>query len=411
MTLDLGQVALRLPLLIGRVQHEADTRSGRRERALDLLHVAARDPEAFEATVRNAQTSWPLALPFVGRIDAHVPPPAPPDAATVLAVDGSSIDVDRNLPLDCFVLNLGWMQVRYGAQHGSDCGSTIDLQPTDENVYLRDDDDPSHEAAIRGNVLDLLRSVRELDRLSHLAVERATPGAPLLALVDGNLALWNLEKRDLPQAVTDDLKYGERGARQALDRLRTLVDAGSVVFSGFVSRTGAGNLASSLRLLACPNNPHVACRQCPGKGSGSRPCDEAAVAGDAELMAGLLGRWERSAVFLPHRAGNTAERWYAESGHEIAFFYLRTDDEIARIETPTWVAENPARLDVLHALLVQQAQEGNGYPLALQEAHEQAVISTQDRRAFTTLLADACERQGVPWLVSAKAWSKTVRAI
>lgn len=411
MTLDLAQVAARLPLLVGRAQHESEVRRGRRERALGLLHDAAADPEAFTAAVRAAQTSWPLALPFAGRLDDHIAAPTSPGECAILAVDGSSIDVDRNLPLGCFVLNLGWMAVRYGARHGSDSGTIIDLQPTSDELYVRDSGDPSRESAIRGNVLGLLRSVRELDLLARLAEGQAASDTPLLALVDGNLALWNLEKRDLPQTVAEDLKFGPRGAQQALDRLKTLVAAGAAVFSGFVSRTGAANLASSLRLLACPDHPYVSCRACPGKGTDSRPCDEAAVADDAELMAALLGPWERSAVFRPHRGGNTAERWYMDVGHEIVFFYLEAGGEIARIELPAWVAEDPARLDLLHALLVQQAREGNGYPLALQEAHEQAVISTGDRQAFTTLLASACERQGIPWLVSAKAWSKTLRAI
>ena len=410
MTLDLGQVVARLPLLVERACSDGSDRADRLFRARGLLHEAAADMDRFAAAVKQAETSWPLALPFAGRLDDAIdPPPAPLDYAA-LAVDGSSIDVDRNLPIDCFVLNLGWMRLRYGANPAAERDSTVEIQPTDDEIVHRDGDDPSRESAVRGDVLALLRSVRELAQLVDLA-ERLDGDAPLLALVDGNLALWNLERRDLPQSVVDDLKDGPRGARQALDRLRLLSEADRLVFSGYVSRTGASNVSNSLRLLACPDTPMVVCRRCPGRGTPTRPCDAAGVAGDAALMKDLLEPWQRSAVFLPHRRGVNAEQWYATAGHEIAFFYLNAGGEIARVELPVWVAERPDRLALLHALLVQQARASDGYPLALREAHEQAVISTGDRTAFNLLLSQACEQHGIPWLLSAKAWQKRVRAI
>jgi hypothetical protein len=411
MTLDLGQVAARLPLLVERARHDEGDRDGRIGRALGLLYEAAGDMDRFASVVRDAHTSWPLALPFAGRLDAAIDPPAAPEDFSSLAVDGSSIDVDRNLPIDCFVLNLGWMRLGYGASPRAERDSVVEIQPTDDEIVRRDGDDPSRESAVRGDVLALLRSVRELAQLADLAERLDAEDAPLLAMVDGNLALWNLERRDLPQSVVDDLKDGPRGARQALDRLRVLADADRLVFSGYVSRTGASNVSNSLRLLACPDRPLVICRRCPGRGTSSRPCDAAGVAGDAALMGKLLKPWQRSAVFLPFRRGLNAEQWYATAGHEIAFFYLNAGGEIARVELPVWVAERPDRLALLHALLVQQARASDGYPLALREAHEQAVISTADRIGFNTLLSQACERHGIPWLLSAKAWQKRVRAI
>lgn len=413
MTLDLVKVAEQLPLLVDRAQQERELGRLRLQRAVGRLHEAAADPDAFAARVEGADTAWPLALPYRERPDAAFAPPDPPEAFAALAVDGSTIDVDRHLPVDCYVMNFGWMALNYGSRPAASRGSRVELQPTGEALVLRDAEDPSREAAVMGTVLGVVRGVRELAQLADLAEQYAEPGEPMLALVDGNLALWNLDKPDLPRTIAEELKYGERGTIQALDRLKALADAGRVVFSGFVSRSGAANLANSLRLLECPLQPAVACRACPGKGGDARPCDDAGLARDGELFERLLLPWQRSAVFRAHsvRHGRSAESWYTDAGHEIVFFYLRVEDEIARVELPIWMADDPARLALLHALLVQQAQEGGDYPLALQEAHEQAVISTGDRTNFTALLQRECEQKGIAWRTSAKAATKRMRRI
>lgn len=413
MTLDLVQVAEKLPALVDRAQHERGQYLKRRDNALAQLRLASRDARAFEQLVVGADSSWQLALPYIGRPDDAYPPPDPPASFSVLAVDGSSIDVDRHLPVDCYVLNFGWMALHYGAQPGAEYGTSADLQPTGEELCLRDRDDPSRESAIAGAVLSLVRGVRELATLADRAEALATDQRPLLALLDGNLALWNLDKPDFPPSIVEELKHGERGTIRALDRLRALAEAGRVVFSGFVSRTGASNLAHSVRLLACPARPEIVCRQCPGKAMGTRPCDEAGMPSDREIMRELLQPWQRSAVFRSwsRRRSTVGDDWYTEAGHEIVFFYLRAGDEIARIELPIWIADEPRRLELLHALLVQQAQEGGEYPLALQEAHEQAVISTNDRTYFSHLIERECELNGIPWVTSAKAQSKRLRAI
>ncbi|HZU77284.1 MAG TPA: DNA double-strand break repair nuclease NurA, partial [Dehalococcoidia bacterium] len=390
MTLDLVKVAEQLPLLVERLQRERTERERRLACALDRLRQAAASPERFEERVLSADCSWPLALVRQGAIDGSYPAPEAPCNYAALAVDGSSIDVDRQEPIDCYVLNFGWMALRYGAGAVAEPGSGVTLEPTGGPLRFRDADDPSRESAVAGNLLSVVRSVRELAMLAELADRYASDSHPLLALVDGNLALWNLDKPDVPRSVADELKQGERGIVPALNRLRDLALAGRVLFSGYVSRTGASNVVNSLRLLACPLEERVVCRRCPGKETGTRPCDEAGLAKDAELMLHVLRPWERSAVFAQHRAhqAGTAERWYEAEGHEILFFYLRVaEDEIARIELPAWMAEDADRLGRLHALLVAQARAGPDYPLALQEAHEQAVISTADRRSFSALIA------------------------
>lgn len=410
MTLDLEKVAEHLPALIGRAQLERSVDEERRRRALELLHEATANQKQFEERIGAAQTSWTLALPHDGPPDsAYFPPPAPP-GYSALAVDGSSIDVDRHLPVDCYVVNLGWIAVHYGDEPGAERDTVVDLQPTGETLLLQDRDDPSRESMIAGMVLSLVRSVRELTLLAERAAAVARDDRPLLALVDGNLALWNLDKPDLSRTISEGLK---RSALDALDQLKQLAERRRVLFCAFTSLTGAGNLAHSLRLMACPMEHNVVCRECPGKHTDARPCDVAGLADDSAVMKSLLEPWQRSAVFAAHSSHRSrmAEKWYADAGHEIVFFYLKAGNEVARIELPAWMTDDRRRMELLHALLVHQCREGGDYPLVLQEAHEQAVISTGDRRSFSALIARECELNGIQWLISAKELSKHVRAI
>jgi NurA-like 5'-3' nuclease len=95
---------------------------------------------------------------------------------------------------------------------------------------------------------------------------------------------------------------------------------------------------------------------------------------------------------------------------EVAFFYLRVEDDIARVELPRWAAA-PRRVHLLHATLADQCHRCGGYPRALQEAHEQAVISGTDRDVFEALLEKEAARAGVHGQVAGKAASKRRRML
>jgi NurA-like 5'-3' nuclease len=110
------------------------------------------------------------------------------------------------------------------------------------------------------------------------------------------------------------------------------------------------------------------------------------------------------------RGESDRPHWYEQAGHAVAFFYLRLADEVARVELPEWMA-TPERLAALHTLILDQCERGPGYPIALQEAHEAAVISSVDRAAFAALLERELMEQGIIPRTSAKSSSKRVRGI
>jgi hypothetical protein len=73
-------------------------------------------------------------------------------------------------------------------------------------------------------------------------------------------------------------------------------------------------------------------------------------------------------------------------GQTIYFCYVHIGWEIVRIEFPAWVAEQPTLLDSALSLVLAQVTKGFGYPVALAEAHNQAVVRGGDRTRFFSLL-------------------------
>jgi hypothetical protein len=59
-----------------------------------------------------------------------------------------------------------------------------------------------------------------------------------------------------------------------------------------------------------------------------------------------------------------------------------------------------------HSLIVEQCRKGPGYPVAISEAHQQAVITGSDRQLFKQVVAEALEQRGLPTYTSEKERSK-----
>ena len=86
----------------------------------------------------------------------------------------------------------------------------------------------------------------------------------------------------------------------------------------------------------------------------------------------LLGPGERSAVFAIQ---SKSEKYY-KGVLGLHFFYLNVGTEghpwPVRVEIPKWVADDPEKLNLLHAVLVDQCRMmgSKPYPYLLHRAHE-----------------------------------------
>jgi NurA-like 5'-3' nuclease len=85
------------------------------------------------------------------------------------------------------------------------------------------------------------------------------------------------------------------------------------------------------------------------------------------------------------------------------------DDEIARVEIPQWVAMDENLLNLVHALVLDQCRRGFGYPVALSEAHERAVVTAADRESFWQMVESSMIEEKLPSITSAKSQSKRTR--
>ena len=123
---------------------------------------------------------------------------------------------------------------------------------------------------------------------------------------------------------------------------------------------------------------------------------------DSDVIAAGLAEGQRGPLFISLSRINV-ER-YGE--HLIHFFHMRVGRELCRIEIPRWVAIEPAQVDRVHALVYDQCARGDGYPVAIARAHEQAIVRGADRKAFLGMVEGSLYRAEAANDVSAKKASK-----
>ncbi|GAB4337657.1 MAG: DNA double-strand break repair nuclease NurA [Dehalococcoidia bacterium] len=384
MTLRMDQVAARLPGVVDRYEQQR----AEIERGLDLAGRAldrwAADPEAGNARIAAAMAGRddPYALTTAENPGRVGPVPGDPAPGTVVAVDGSDIGPDRFSAVRCYVLNIGRVALPYGVpgEPALEAEATVDLEA------VPGDGEPG--PPVTAQSLRLYRDVRELQEGIALAERRLDHG-PVTLLLDGTLLPWDLHGRQVTGVA---LEWFRGETKAALDRGRDVARSHQrLAVGGYISGSAARDVVTSLRELA----------------------DGVATAwplSDAQLFARILEDGQRSAVFAA--TSNRPERveQYLTADHAVRFFYLRVGADIARVEVPAWAAD-AARVEQLHATLVQQCRLCGGYPRALQEAHEQAVISSGDRQQFARLLEHIAGGRGLRALANGKSMSKRRRAL
>lgn len=420
MALDLTQIALQVQDAAGRLQ------AGERQRAHNLELAEAElarwhaDPATLRQRIRQAQGLQRNFVWHPPRLHEQEPPgavhPLPavaPGPHTVIATDGSQIERDRHRGLPCYVLNVGWAVLRYGAQASAELGSAPDLRL----VERLDDDEEAADGDVQqvfeGGHLAVERTVAETRKLADLAErELARDNGPVLALADGTLvpfvflgsgdALRPQEHELLQQYVAQ------------MARLRRLAEThpGRLLVAGYISLPGSTNVVDALRLGLCPHDVPDCRRLCPTARQRpvAVPCGGVAGVHDRHLFDAVLPPDARSALFeAQHRVFTTGEYHEAD---RVWFFYVRAGAETVRIEVPRWLAQDAALVEQTHLLTVAHAAlSPAGYPAALMEAHEQAAVSPGDKERFWELVSAALAGRRLPEVQSAKAWSKRTRWI
>jgi hypothetical protein len=382
--------------MIASLRTGGEERRRRLEQALNTLYDPGCDLPDLARKIAASKTTWLVAGP-VDRLDQRYKAPPTPTDFTVIATDGSHIDVDRHRSTRCYLVNIGSVLLRYGASANATLDSLPHLYSEDEDLVITHPTARGREQPIEGALLGIKRGVEECRRLAELATE-APPDIPTLALLDGSLILWGLEA--YPEFVTESLL--NQGFLRHLDGMMKLSNQ-QIALASYISFPRSTDVVNALRVALCPNEVVDSDRYC--SSCTTRDCDVVAGVQDRELFSNLLEPGERSALFISQ--SSVVRKHYAV--HQVYFFYLRVGDETARIEVPGWVATDEKRLNLVHVLVLDQCQRGQGYPVALSEAHEKAVVTGADRDQFWQLVESSLVEEHLPSLGSAKSLSKRTR--
>jgi hypothetical protein len=361
-----------------------------------LMHEAGAELSWSQAVDLSRDTaSWLFARPVEPFDTVRDLPPRPPDYALV-ATDGSQIEMDRHGMVACYLVNIGRVFLRYGANPKAKLSSLPALYYRDEDLYLTDG---ARRVAIEGNYLSARRDVDEGVALADLADEFLQEDIPAIAMQDGTLVRWTLagaEKFVQEHFLQRYLAY--------LERMR---QRGIPVVS-YISRPRAPEVVGAVRLMFCPDvdlakGQGSKCSECSDVRAGREPsCNICHSLVDADIFAEQLGEGQRGPLFISMSRINVE----AYGLHLIHFFYMRVGRELARVELPRWVAHDPAQVDLVHTLVYDQCAKGQGYPVALARAHEQAIVRSADRRAFQRMVEGSLLRAEVPATASRKRESK-----
>lgn len=295
----------------------------------------------------------------------------------VLAVDGSQIYPDHHVGgVDCFLINTGGCFLSY-----SDV-STVKFfsEPT---LYVPDHlGDSLPPMGFSTDLVDLLREEHEFKLMvskSHEFLDDSQ--LPFVILCDGNLLFWHLESK--PIAVK------ELFMQRYLAPLHVLYTR-KILYAGYLSSTKFRDLCQLLE-VGLENNQEYA---------SLRATLEHMT--DADILADILQPRQRTTIFYSNAA--IVEMYPPHL--KPCFFYLHVQSEIVRIEIPFWIARHEELVDRIAALCLDQCSKGNGYPVALAEAHAQAVVKSPDRDFFYHLIGKLAMEQKRRVALSPKSLKK-----
>jgi hypothetical protein len=351
-----------------------------REEARETLEHQAGDIEFLKSKVERAArqvSGLRCARPESEPLNMHYPLPDLPPELTLLAVDGSQITPDRHGEVEYYLINVGGIKL--------ELGSTQAPEVFIESALYYGDSLYTPYGTVSEGMVTLQRDLKERKYLADTA-SRILSGeeqeAHLVTLTDGPLELWGAKEQggDGTSSFRKSLEEYKRSLHQLYER--------DVTTAGYVDKPRADLLVRLLEVALLDENQLDQ--------AGRQRCFRGVT--DFGLLGDLLAPGERSAVF-----GLQSQSVTDYTGPlALHFFYLNVGREgspgPARVEIPAWVAQDPARLDALHAVLVHQSQVlgTKPYPYLLHRAHEAAVVTYDEREQLTQMIIMELRRRGVP---------------
>lgn len=328
----------------------------------------------FIFKVREANVPWNMPT-WQGDLGAHSPIAAQIEPYCVASVDGSQVYPDRHQGTMCSLINVGSVVLSYGLERK---GAELATEPF---VYTGTES----KTSLSGE--ELITCQRQEHELAAAVVLGKRLAGELDSQVakfifnDGSLIFWHLEAQDhvkrdlfLPRYITQ---------LQALYEQR-------IPCVGYISLPHSRELVGLLRFATNDSDGTLFAHTL-----------------DSTIASFFLDPYERTAVFESHASICAAYPTHLKP----YFLYLHVQDEIARLEVPAWVANDYEMVEIITKAVVDQVKKGYGYPVALAEAHEQAVVKGPDRDFFYHLITKLAIEQRRRTLVSLKSAKKRSVAV
>lgn len=275
----------------------------------------------------------------------------------LVAVDGSQIYPDRHrIGGEVGLVNTGGVRFLYGAQQAVAAKSSVEFLSDIELVKGTVDE------LVTPEEVDRVREEREL----QWALKWSEPfSGESLVLFDGVLTLGHA--------------MGKKSGAELLGALVSTFESfyeRRQLVAAYMSMPRTRDLTKMLQARVCKAGCKGDC--------GLPACAQLKELYDRDLMQKILpmpadGQYAMSEL-LPTTMSQVPEHlrpW---------FYYLRTETEVARVELPAWIAGDQALVGRLARMVADQVRKGRGYPIALSEAHEHAVIKAADREFFYELI-------------------------
>ncbi len=354
--------------------------SDRTTSAVEVFVDAQANSSSFKSKLIDSEqlTFWPLAMPiedFGTRI--HVDMVKEPH--TVVAVDGSQIMPSQHEVYSCYLINLGQTIISYGSTAPVVLDSSPLLFHTVQDIYPLIDRRRVH---VDESYVSFERTLKELSSLRDLSLQAQERALPVVSFVDGSLGIWALDK------------MSETYQRYFLDRLIPVLDSfkrNRIPLIGYISHSRSSDLINALRIWRCPYAVSNCEAKCGHLQEDEFPCSDIWPSLDRNVLHESLERHERG----PIMASGSSKGLPLPDEHRRCFVYMNVGKEVARLEFPRWLADDPMLFSRTLQIVLAQAEKGAGYPVCVAEAHNMAVVRGEDRSKFFELLAKHLVEMGV----------------
>jgi hypothetical protein len=380
--LDLAKLAVKIPGMSQHFKKEVAASRQRLERALQLFDLAQSQQNLLTERYHlwRDRLFFSVALP-IEPLNTRVRIATAPKSHSVFATDGSQIAPSHHEIAYCYLINIGRIMLHYG----QNLHPLLDSIP--EVYYRREDLYASKQWGIRTEEwMGYRRGVLEAQYLAEMACRWVRPPGPHtdpnLAMVDGSLIYWFLES--LPQEARDQILLPLLAAWEELKIAR-------IPLLGYLSASRSSEAMNFLRLQACDYETPNCGLHCSGLEQDTTPCQLFEPLRDATFWSYLLEPGQRSPLW--QSSARILDLYSTDQ--RIYFCYVNVGTEIARVEVPAWVVEDSSLLEQSLSIMLAQVNKGYGYPVAIAEAHNQAVVRGGDRARFFALLEQQMLKTGL----------------